>query len=70
MGISGARRKVISRIFVSFSGIIFGLLIISPFTSGKEIDPFSIVMGVIILIVMMIVSVVSEPGVIATGVEQ
>lgn len=36
--ISGKRRKVISKLFINFSGIIFGLLVIGPFVSGKNVD--------------------------------
>jgi len=62
MKISELRRKVISKIFVNFSGIIFGLLVIGPFAAEKGINLIKIIIGLLLLAMMIILSVISAPG--------
>lgn len=61
MKIGEARRKVFSKLFVNFSGIIFGILVISPFASRKALDFWSLILSGMLLVGTMWVAIFSEP---------
>jgi uncharacterized membrane protein len=61
MRISDSRRKIIARLFINFSSVIFGLLVIGPFVSGKSIDAQIFIIGILLLAVSALISVYAEP---------
>jgi hypothetical protein len=61
MRISDSRRKIITKLSINFSSIIFGLLVIGPFVSGKAVNSQIFIVGILLLIVFSLISVYSEP---------
>ncbi|MBI5701346.1 hypothetical protein HZC34_05840 [Candidatus Saganbacteria bacterium] len=59
--ISDSRRKIISKLFINFSGIIFGLLVIGQMVSGKGINLLVFIVGILLLAVTSAIAVFSEP---------
>jgi len=59
--IADSRRRVIAKLFVNFAGIIFGMLVIGPFVSGKEVTSQTFFVGILLLVVASLISVFAEP---------